>query len=99
MKAFYEKAMGFRLSDWIGDYFAFMRCGVDHHTVNFLKNPNSQQMQHIARHAGLMHRGYIGRQRRTFVPRDRNGLQPPRARVRNDDAASKRHLHFTREQR
>lgn len=35
---FYEQTMGFRVSDWIGDYFVFMRCGTDHHTVNFLRN-------------------------------------------------------------
>ena len=47
MVAFYEKTMGFRLSDWIGDYFAFMRCGPDHHTVNFLRG-DTPGMQHIA---------------------------------------------------
>jgi catechol 2,3-dioxygenase-like lactoylglutathione lyase family enzyme len=47
MVEFYSKVMGFRLSDWIGDYFAFMRCGVDHHAVNFLRG-DSSQMQHIA---------------------------------------------------
>ncbi|MGE0627889.1 MAG: VOC family protein [Hyphomicrobiaceae bacterium] len=44
---FYAKALGFRVSDWIGDYFVFMRCGVDHHTINFLRAP-SQVMQHMA---------------------------------------------------
>lgn len=47
MVEFYTKVMGFRLSDWIGDYFAFMRCGIDHHSVNFFK-ANSTMMQHIA---------------------------------------------------
>lgn len=47
MVEFYGKAMGFRLSDWIGDYFAFMRCGVDHHAVNFLRG-GSSMMQHFA---------------------------------------------------
>lgn len=47
MVEFYSKTMGFRLSDWIGDYFAFMRCGTDHHAVNFLRGP-LKQMQHIA---------------------------------------------------
>ena len=31
---FYEKVLGFRVSDWIGDFFCFMRCSPDHHTVN-----------------------------------------------------------------
>jgi catechol 2,3-dioxygenase-like lactoylglutathione lyase family enzyme len=47
MVEFYGKVMGFRLSDWIGDYFAFMRCGSDHHAVNFLRGP-STDMQHFA---------------------------------------------------
>ena len=33
---FYVKALGFRVSDWIEDYFAFLRCGPDHHTMNFI---------------------------------------------------------------
>ena len=48
MAAYYEGVLGFKVSDWIGDYFVFMRCGSDHHSINFLRNPNSQQMQHIA---------------------------------------------------
>lgn len=47
MVEFYSKVMGFRLSDWIGDYFAFMRCGVDHHSVNFFR-ADTNMMQHIA---------------------------------------------------
>jgi catechol 2,3-dioxygenase-like lactoylglutathione lyase family enzyme len=47
MAAFYEKTMGFRVSDWIGDFFVFMRCGADHHTVNFLRH-ESMSMQHMA---------------------------------------------------
>src|SRR6201981_3493005 len=30
--AFYEKVLGFRHSDTIGDFFVFMRCGPYHHT-------------------------------------------------------------------
>ena len=44
---FYAKVLGFRLSDWIGDYFVFLRCGADHHTVNFIRGPNSR-MHHMA---------------------------------------------------
>ena len=43
---YYRTILGFRVSDWIGDYFAFMRCGPDHHTLNFL--PGDIHMQHIA---------------------------------------------------
>ena len=44
---FYVKVLGFRVSDWIGDYFGFLRCGVDHHTVNFIRGPQ-QRMHHFA---------------------------------------------------
>jgi catechol 2,3-dioxygenase-like lactoylglutathione lyase family enzyme len=44
---FYSKFMGFRVSDWRGDFFVFMRCGVDHHTVNFVK-ADAAQLHHIA---------------------------------------------------
>jgi catechol 2,3-dioxygenase-like lactoylglutathione lyase family enzyme len=47
MVEFYSTVLGCRLSDWIGDYFAFMRCGAEHHSVNFLRGPSSE-MQHIA---------------------------------------------------
>jgi catechol 2,3-dioxygenase-like lactoylglutathione lyase family enzyme len=44
---FYERIMGFRVSDWIGDFFVFMRCNTDHHTVNFIRGQNVK-MHHIA---------------------------------------------------
>lgn len=44
---FYTKVLGFRVSDWMGDYFSFMRCGVDHHTLNFVRN-EKQALHHIA---------------------------------------------------
>lgn len=44
---FYQKVLGFRVSDWIEDFFVFMRCGPDHHTVNFLNGPKAR-MHHIA---------------------------------------------------
>jgi catechol 2,3-dioxygenase-like lactoylglutathione lyase family enzyme len=39
--------LGFRVSDWIQDWFVFMRCGPDHHTVNFVQGKRTQ-MHHIA---------------------------------------------------
>jgi len=47
MVDFYTKMLGFRVSDWAGDFFAFLRCGPDHHTVNFLKG-DQQRMHHFA---------------------------------------------------
>ena len=44
---FYEKVLGFRISDWIGDWFSFMRCGPDHHTVNFVRGEKTH-LAHIA---------------------------------------------------
>src|SRR5216684_2074959 len=45
--AFYQKVLGFRVSDWIGDFFCFMRCNPDHHTVNFFTGPDVR-LHHIA---------------------------------------------------
>jgi catechol 2,3-dioxygenase-like lactoylglutathione lyase family enzyme len=47
MAEFYEKVLGFRVSDWIGDFFVFMRCNADHHAVNFITAKNVN-MHHIA---------------------------------------------------
>lgn len=33
---FYCQVLGFRVSDWMGDFFSFLRCGVDHHTINLM---------------------------------------------------------------
>lgn len=47
MAEFYGKVLGFRVSDWIGDFFVFMRCNADHHTVNFIRGDRIN-MHHIA---------------------------------------------------
>ena len=44
---FYGKVMGFKVSDWIGDFFVFMRCNTDHHTVNFIRG-TAAKMHHMA---------------------------------------------------
>jgi catechol 2,3-dioxygenase-like lactoylglutathione lyase family enzyme len=44
---FYSRIMGFKVSDWIGDFFVFMRCNTDHHTVNFISGTASK-MHHMA---------------------------------------------------
>ncbi len=44
---FYCEILGFRVSDWIGDHFAFLRCGVDHHTIN-LARYDVPALHHIA---------------------------------------------------
>jgi catechol-2,3-dioxygenase len=47
MVDFYTSTLGFRVSDWAGDFFAFLRCGPDHHTVNFLRG-DKPRMHHFA---------------------------------------------------
>ena len=47
MADFYGQNLGFRVSDWIEDKFVFLRCGPDHHTLNFL-NGDTTFMHHIA---------------------------------------------------
>ena len=44
---FYTRVLGFRVSDWIGDFFAFIRCNSDHHTLNFIRGKN-EKMHHMA---------------------------------------------------
>jgi catechol 2,3-dioxygenase-like lactoylglutathione lyase family enzyme len=44
---FYCDVLGFRVSDWRDDTFAFLRCGPDHHTVNFVTD-EVPQLHHIA---------------------------------------------------
>src|SRR5580704_13491620 len=43
---FYCDVLGFRVSDWRSDFFAFLRCSRDHHTVNFLRGETG--IHHIA---------------------------------------------------
>lgn len=36
MVEYYCRVLGFRVADWLENFFAFLRCGSDHHTVNFI---------------------------------------------------------------
>jgi len=47
MVKFYCDTLGFRVSDWRSDFFAFLRCSRDHHTVNFLRDAKTA-IHHIA---------------------------------------------------
>jgi catechol 2,3-dioxygenase-like lactoylglutathione lyase family enzyme len=47
MADFYCRVLGFRVSDWIEDFFVFLRCNPDHHTVNFIRGAKAK-MHHIA---------------------------------------------------
>lgn len=44
---FYQRIMGFRISDWIEDFFVFLRCNADHHVVNFIRG-QTVRMHHMA---------------------------------------------------
>ncbi len=44
---FYQDVLGFRLSDIRGDFFCFLRCNSDHHTINLVNDPKPQ-LHHIA---------------------------------------------------
>jgi catechol-2,3-dioxygenase len=39
---FYCDVLGFRESDWMADFFSFLRCGPDHHTVNFMQTGSNR---------------------------------------------------------
>lgn len=45
--AFYTDVLGFRLSDSAQDFFFFLRCGADHHTINLLAGDYAG-LQHFA---------------------------------------------------
>ena len=39
---FYCDVLGFRVSDWMGDFFSFLRCGTDHHTINLMRSEENR---------------------------------------------------------
>ncbi len=45
---FYARVLGFKVSDWIGDFFVFLRCNADHHSVNFISGKTVGDAHHIA---------------------------------------------------
>ncbi len=47
MADFYQRILGFRISDWIEDFFVFLRCNADHHVVNFIRGKTAR-MHHMA---------------------------------------------------
>ena len=45
---FYKTILGFKVSDWMDDFFCFMRCNQEHHTVNFIESKKTNKMHHLA---------------------------------------------------
>ncbi|WP_343525460.1 VOC family protein [Sphingomonas sp.] len=43
---FFIDVLGFRLSDWLGDFMAFLRCNTAHHRIAFLPGPPC--LNHVA---------------------------------------------------
>lgn len=43
---FFIDVLGFRLSDWLGDFMAFLRCNAAHHRIAFLPGPPC--LNHVA---------------------------------------------------
>jgi len=43
---FYEKALGFKVSDWLGDFMCFLRCNEWHHRLAILPGPPA--FNHVA---------------------------------------------------
>jgi len=39
---YYCDVLGFRESDWMADFFSFLRCGPDHHTINLMGTGNNR---------------------------------------------------------
>ncbi len=39
---FYLDVLGFRESDWMADFFSFLRCGPDHHTINLMETGSNR---------------------------------------------------------
>jgi len=39
---FYCDVLGFRESDWMADFFSFLRCGPDHHTINLVQTGSNR---------------------------------------------------------
>jgi catechol-2,3-dioxygenase len=48
VRGFYEELLGFRWSDMVGDFFVFLRCNADHHTINLLQSATKSGLFHVA---------------------------------------------------
>lgn len=45
---FFSEILGFRWSDWLEDFFVFMRCNADHHSMNFMTDKRKRGLFHVA---------------------------------------------------
>jgi catechol 2,3-dioxygenase-like lactoylglutathione lyase family enzyme len=44
---FYQQILGFRVSDWKSNTAVFLRCGIEHHVINFFKSDRAR-LHHLA---------------------------------------------------
>jgi catechol-2,3-dioxygenase len=44
---FYQRILGFRVSDWKSDSAVFLRCSIEHHTINFFRSDRTR-LHHVA---------------------------------------------------
>jgi catechol-2,3-dioxygenase len=45
---FYVETLGFTVSDWMGDAFAWLRCGTEHHTVAIVRSEAVSRIDHFS---------------------------------------------------
>jgi catechol-2,3-dioxygenase len=43
----YQDTFGFKVADWIGDFFVFLRCGPEHHVLNFIRSEPFGHLHHV----------------------------------------------------
>ncbi|MGH7910914.1 MAG: VOC family protein [Candidatus Dormibacteraceae bacterium] len=48
LQDFYQRYLGFRWSDTLGDFFVFLRCGPEHHTINIMESRKRAGLHHLA---------------------------------------------------
>ena len=96
---FYVENLGFRVSDWMENFFSFLRCGPDHHTVNF-RTGDKNFMHHIAfelkdwAHLGLACET-LGRHKRPILWGPlRHGIGHNLAIYHRDPDDHRRNVHF-----
>jgi catechol 2,3-dioxygenase-like lactoylglutathione lyase family enzyme len=46
-REFYQAVLGFKVSDWVEDFFCFMRAGKSHHTLAFARSEHSS-LNHVS---------------------------------------------------
>lgn len=46
-RRFYEAILGFKVSDWVEDFFCFLRAGPAHHVIAFTSSPHAS-LNHVA---------------------------------------------------